>query len=365
MRLSGARRQTAKVAGSMELTDLKRNIQEHFRDRLVVIVGSGLSAAEGLPTMGQLESHLRAEVPKHLPAGSAGEWKLVEEELAVGDGLEAALHRVQVSEALGAVVLYVTGTYVLDSEREVIRSAVAGERQLMFARLLPYLNPQPNDPVSVVTVNYDRLIEIGAEISGWGVDSMFVGSRFGVLDPPLSERSFVQDIAKRPKGGYRLIYRRRIRVYKPHGSLDWYRSERGPLYCPIDFPGERLIVTPGVTKYRQGYERPFDVHREKANEQIDACRRLFCVGYGFNDDHLQVHLGDKMKSGTPTLILTRSISKSALDLISQSSGAIAVSNNPEDPTGSTIVVVTAVYSEVIQAPPLWDLAVLIEEVLSP
>ena len=40
----------------------------------------------------------------------------------------------------------------------------------MFARLLPYLNPQPNDPVSVVTVNYDRLIEIGAEISGWGVD---------------------------------------------------------------------------------------------------------------------------------------------------------------------------------------------------
>ena len=31
---------------------------------------------------------------------------------------------------LGAVILYVTGTYVLDSEREVIRSAVAGERQV-------------------------------------------------------------------------------------------------------------------------------------------------------------------------------------------------------------------------------------------
>ena len=87
----------------MELTDLKRHIQEHFRDRLVAIVGSGLSAGEGLPTMGQLESHLRAEVPKHLPAGSAGEWKLVEEELAVGDGLEAALHRMQVSEDLGAL----------------------------------------------------------------------------------------------------------------------------------------------------------------------------------------------------------------------------------------------------------------------
>ena len=197
------------------------------------------------------------------------------------------------------------------------------------------------------------------------MDTMFVGTRLGVLDPTLSERSFVQGIARRPKGGYRLIYRNRIRVYKPHGSLDWFRSDRGPLYCPLDLPGERLIVTPGVTKYRQGYERPFDVHREKANEQIDACCRLFCVGYGFNDDHLQVHLRDKMRAGTPTLILTRSLSKSALDLIAQSSGAIAVSNNPEDPTGSTIVVVTANDSEVIQAPPLWDLAVLIDEVLSP
>ena len=348
----------------MELTDLKRHIQEHFRDRLVVVVGSGLSAGEGLPTMGQLESHLRAEVPKHLPARSAVQWKQVEAELAVGDGLEAALHRVQVSEDVGATILSLTGTYVLESEREVIRSTVAGERRLKFAKLLPYLNPQPNDPVSVVTVNYDRLVEIGAEISGWGVDTMFVGTRLGILDPALSERSFVQDIARRPKGGYRLIYRNRIRVYKPHGSLDWFRSDQGPLYCPIDFPGERLIVTPGVMKYRQGYERPFDVHREKANEQIDACRRLFCVGYGFNDDHLQVHLRDKMRAGTPTLILTRTLSTSAMELIAQSSGAIAVSNNPEDPTGSTILVVTANDSEVIQAPPLWDLAVLIDEVLS-
>ena len=349
----------------MELTDLKRRIQDHFRDRLVTVVGSGLSAGEGLPTMGQLESHLRSAVPKHLTAGSAGEWKLVEAELALGDGLEAALHRVPVSEDLGAVILSVTASCLLDSEREVIRSAVVGERTLRFARLLPYLNPQPNDPIPVVTVNYDRLIEIGAEMSGWGVDTMFVGARLGVLDPDLSARSFVQKIARRSKGGYRLMYRNRIAVYKPHGSLDWFRSDQGPLYCPIDIPAERLIVTPGVSKYRQGYERPFDVHREKANAQIDACRRLFCVGYGFNDDHLQVHLRDKMRAGTPTLIITRTLSSPTMNLIAQSSGAFALSNNPEDTTGSTILVVTANDSEVLVAPPLWDLAVLVKEVLAP
>lgn len=349
----------------MELGDLKRQIQDHFRDRLVTVVGSGLSAGEGLPTMGQLESYLRAEVPKHIPSGLTGEWEQVETELAVGDGLEAALHRVQVSEDFGAVILSLAGNYILDSEREVIRSVVAGERTLRFAGLLPYLNPQPNDPIPVVTVNYDRLIEIGAEISGWGVDTMFIGARLGILDPTLSARSFVHKIVRRSKGGYRLMHRNRIAVYKPHGSLDWFRSDQGPLYCPIDISGERLIVTPGVSKYRQGYERPFDVHREKANEQIDACSRLFCVGYGFNDDHLQVHLKDKMRAGAPTLIITRTLSAPAMDLIAQSSSAIAVSNNPQDSTGSTILVVTANDSEVIVAPPLWDLAVLVEEVLAP
>ena len=82
--------------------------------------------------------------------------------------------------------MFLTSTYILDSEREVIRSALAGERKLRFAKLLPFLNPQPNDAVPVVTVNYDRLIEIGAEMSGWGVDTMFVGTRLGSWMPALA-----------------------------------------------------------------------------------------------------------------------------------------------------------------------------------
>lgn len=348
-----------------ELSDLKRQVQDHFRDRLVTVVGSGLSAAEGLPTMGQLDSYLRTEVPKHLPTGSEMEWDAVKAELAVGDGLEAALHRVHVSENLEAIILSLTATYVLETEREVIRSAVAGERTLRFAKLLPYLNPRPNDAIPIVTVNYDRLVEISAEMAGWGVDTMFIGARLGILNPEDSKRSFVQSIVRRPKGGYRLVYRKRVCVYKPHGSLDWFSSDQGPLFSPLDLPGERLIVTPGATKYRQGYERPFDVHREKANANIDSCNRLLCVGYGFNDDHLQVHLKDKMRAGTPTLILTRTLTPTAMQLIAQSPGAFAIANNSSDSNESTIVVVTANDSAVISAPPLWDLAVLIDEVLTP
>ena len=54
--------------------------------------------APGSPTIDLLESHLRAEVPELRPAGSADAWDEVEAELAVGEGLEVTLRRVQTQD---------------------------------------------------------------------------------------------------------------------------------------------------------------------------------------------------------------------------------------------------------------------------
>ena len=48
--------------------------------------------------MDLLESHLRAEDPEFWPAGSEEAWDEVEAELAVGDGLEVTLRRVQTQD---------------------------------------------------------------------------------------------------------------------------------------------------------------------------------------------------------------------------------------------------------------------------
>ena len=42
-----------------ELDDLKRWLQKIFTDKLVIIVGSGLSCAEGLPSMWDLGKKLK------------------------------------------------------------------------------------------------------------------------------------------------------------------------------------------------------------------------------------------------------------------------------------------------------------------
>ena len=46
------------------------------------------------------------------------------------------------------------------------------------------------------------------------------------------------------------------------------------------------MITPGVNKYRAGYNSPFDKHRDLANDYIKNAGRLLVVGYGFNDAHL-------------------------------------------------------------------------------
>ena len=72
-----------------------------------------------------------------------------------------------------------------------------------------------------------------------------------------------------------------------------------------------MIITPGQQKYRAGYDKPFDMQRTLANDAINKASKLLIIGYGFNDSHLEVHLDAKIKSGTPTLILTQSLTPGA------------------------------------------------------
>lgn len=50
----------------MDLHELKLHLQNHLTDGLVLIVGSGLSAALGLPTMERLAGHLLEHPPADL-----------------------------------------------------------------------------------------------------------------------------------------------------------------------------------------------------------------------------------------------------------------------------------------------------------
>jgi hypothetical protein len=348
--------------GLMDLHRLKRDLQGHFTDGLVTIVGSGLSVAEGIPGMTALRDHLLAEVPGRVPDQNLlPQWQAIEERLRAGADIETALHELPPSPDLEAVIVDLTASLTVDAELRVITDVICGNRTLRFALLLQHML-KPNTGVPVITTNYDRLLEIGAECAGLGADTMFVGRNVGILNEKESTLSFCRDYRKAPRrGALQLIYRPRVVILKPHGSLDWFLLNGEPVCCPYPLDVPRLIITPGLNKYRTGYDRPFDLHRERANREIDRAARYLIIGYGFNDNHLETHLAAQLRSGKPALVLTERLSPSGLDLITHCSNVIAITSDPAQGPGACVISGKGV--DFILGPNMWDVGVFVKEIL--
>lgn len=70
---------------------MKRTIQDHLQEGLLLIVGTGLSIAEGIPGMGPLADQLKAVIPPKLTAAPDPAWNDVVAALDSGDNLKAAM----------------------------------------------------------------------------------------------------------------------------------------------------------------------------------------------------------------------------------------------------------------------------------
>ncbi|MGB0713980.1 MAG: SIR2 family protein [Gammaproteobacteria bacterium] len=329
---------------------------------MVIIVGSGLSCAEGLPGMGDLGAELIRRIGDSIDGNAEqATWNDVCGRLESGTALESALHNVPLSSDLERIVVEVTAAFIQRSENEVLADCLNTDRHLRFERLLPHLSLSPSQPVEVVTTNYDRLIEYATEAGGWGIDTGFVGRWLGHHDPHLSSKSFIEDIASQGKTT-RVRHRPRIRLYKPHGSLDWYDSVEGAISTTLTLSARRLLITPGVGKYFEGYKPPFDAHREGANAAIDKAAAFLCLGYGFNDDHLQTHLEPRLRSGVPTLLLTYGLTDGAKAMLNTSPQTTALVNSA-DSLGTDVMTMHG--TENLPGVQWWDLEHFIKGVLEP
>ena len=244
----------------MELSDLKQRIQDHFKDGLLLVVGSGLSVAEGIPGMGRLTEYLQEHVPHGLATASSANWNVINDQLDSGLGLESVLLAHPLDEELESKILEHTTSLMLEAEANVIKRVIAGKQTLRLSRLFKHML-KPNSGIPIVTTNYDRLIELSAELVGLGVDSLFAGNQFGKLDSNNSKFGLCQGLIQRRKSVH-LKFAEHTVVLKPHGSLDWFLHNDEPIRCPLPLDLNRLIITPGLNKYRGGYDRPFDAHRE-------------------------------------------------------------------------------------------------------
>jgi hypothetical protein len=346
----------------MDIAALKTQIQQHMSDGLVTIIGSGLSCAEGLPSMGALAAHLDLAFETLAPGKLRDEWANIAPKLA-SVGLEQALLDIPPTTELEEAIRREVAAFVLSSESGVISEVFEKGRILRFTRLLKYLLCPPTG-IQVVTTNYDRLLEVAAEEAGIGVDTMFVGTFAGRLDDREARLSFCRDVTLH-KNKPRFLFADRMVLSKPHGSLDWYERNGSPVRHCGEIPGtNRLIIPPGQNKYRNGYNSPFDVHRERANHAIDRASRFLIIGYGFNDVHLETHLKDRLKSGVPTLVLTHDLTANAKSVLSSAPHFLALEAAEIAGTPGTRVFSPGSI-DVFGGVSLWDVENLVKEVFEP
>lgn len=342
----------------MDYDALVTFVQAHFTDGLALVIGSGLSAAEGIPGMPALARHL-SNGAGILTGTDVTLWNQIKAVLDADEGLEAALLKHAPSDTLEGWIVKGTCELLMPKEREVMSAVLRGDRSLRLTTFLAKVL-KPANGLPILTPNYDRLIELACEMAGFHVDTTAVGHYAGTFDNARSCMGSCRGITRRGKTTVLDHFPRAI-VLKPHGSFDWYRSGNDARRCSLDLDADRLMITPGIRKYRAGYNSPFDKHRDLANDYIKRAGRLLVVGYGFNDDHLQTHLVKRIQDGTPTLILNRSASLQVEKLAENSPCCVCLSK----PTAWTgVAMVTKGHRFEHQGHELWDLGVLAKELLT-
>lgn len=285
-------------------------MQLHVQDCVgklpVIVLGSGASAAHGIPGMDPLGKHLAAST---LPAVCQCEphltgWLQFLEKVQKMD-LESALTSVNVTtEVLGHIV-HTTWTFLNEADFLIFEQVLADRRLLPLSELFQHLLRSTAMELQVVTPNYDRLAEYAAEAAGY---CAYTGFTFGMLGVR------AVDV---PRIHTRRRQVRTVNVWKVHGSLGWFSGTDGSIVAlpPLGAVPEGftpVIVTPGTEKYRRTHEEPFRSAMHSADDAVARASAFLCIGYGFNDDHLQPLMMERCtRPDVPLVLITKEISSTA------------------------------------------------------
>ncbi len=275
----------------------------------VVILGSGASLVYGIPGMTKLAEHISA---LH-PTVDSPSWNKFIEALPE-KGLERALNEVQLPDALANQIVQATREYLLPFETSVLFNTANDASYLALTRLYRHFFRSSHKKIHVVTSNYDRLAEFAADAGDFACSTGFSHGyvRYKTQDLQKGELSIC-----RGKEMVRTVY-----VWKVHGSFDWFMHDlsRKVLAIPsaLSIPASHspAMITPGVMKYKRAHEEPFRTILTHADNALANARSYLCLGYGFNDDHIQAKLIERCyNSNIPIVIITRTLTDAAKKII--------------------------------------------------
>lgn len=289
----------------MTALNYQKQAQDFYGKAPVIILGSGASAAHKISGMGALANHLVDKTDTSgLTADEIDVWSKFCQLLKDGVDLEATLHRVAASEELTSRIVRATWKLINFEDSEIFLSSLQNNTMFPLSRLLEHMFRSSIKIINIVTTNYDRLAEYACD---QGRIHHYTGFTHGFL----RQLAVPTEVATA----------RRVNIWKVHGSLDWFQSpldETLAISNIQEIPDgyKPQIVTPGAQKYQKTHSEPFRSIINNADLALNGAGSYLCIGYGFNDEHIQPKLMVKcLRQSTPITIITRTLSDSAKRLI--------------------------------------------------
>lgn len=284
--------------------------QECVSSSPVIILGSGASAAYGIPDMPQLKAYLLTiTCPSTAKPEEITKWGEFQAKLGSTD-LETALDEVRLPESLTALVVESTWDYLAPYDFQIFERAIVDHNLFPLTKLYVHLFNSTQNDIHVVTPNYDRIAEYAADA---GKLVHYTGFNYGHI------RARV--INERPRIHVGNSVSRTVNVWKVHGSFDWFRDSDG-IVIGLPVSASRppnllpVIVTPGIEKYRLTHDEPFHSIKSEADRALQNADAYLCIGYGFNDTHLQTTLVERCREkDVPLVLLTKTISATAKEFL--------------------------------------------------
>lgn len=278
--------------------ELAKRAQRLLAERPVVVLGTGATIPHGLPSMTTLADGLLAAITDH-PEG----WDDFAQRLEETKDLEQALHDVSLPQDTVEVLVRATWELVSAKDIEFYEQLLKGGVAFPLADLFSYLLRTADAHLQVITTNYDRVAEYAANaVCAYASTGVTAGwlQRF-VSTSVNAERA--------PSPGFEGL----VTILKVHGSLDWFRDATDdviavPLAQGMLDDMKPLVVTPGVSKYREVHKDPFRTVMSAADTVLRKATCYVCIGYGFNDEHVQPILVSRViKDDIPLIVVTKEL----------------------------------------------------------
>lgn len=330
-----------KVSNSIYRTRIEPWLTSLFQsEHLSLLVGSGISTAmnykvgagNGATMASATFSYYQQEIETaaESTARTCGRGKgNIEDQIRIANDLLRGLKilgknedAVALEENLNSVISNFAQS-ILNGEN-AIAEADEKRREEAYSTLVNFLlsfasRTGNRERLNIFTTNYDRLIEMGAELAGIHLMDRFVGT----LMPIFRSSRLNLDLHYNPPGirGEPRYLEGVARLTKLHGSVDWIQNDNEIRRIGLPFGAEniapylkapglknnapmKLMIYPNSAKDRETAEYPYvELFRDFAAAICRPNSTLVTYGYSFGDEHINRVIQDMLTIPSTHLVI--------------------------------------------------------------